>query len=605
MINSVVIQVISINILNLFMLALLNIFYFLKPRINRIEHVIFGRMILCSFFGSMIGLFFGILTSIYPIVNFITVFLEKTYNILVIDWILLLSLYTFVISTSKNYENGFFNRILNNILVGSLILYLVPVNIEVVENKILVTGILLDLTYIISAVVMVFNMIMIFKNIKHIREKKYVPIYSMIILSILFIGVQAANPDFNYLNSLLGMIIGYLMYFTIENPDVKMIEELVKVQKLSEKTNNDKSNFVYTVSEDIQNRLNNAEIVYNNVMSLKPNDDIVREMKELKEVIVGARNMLNSAIGISDNDSKHLGLTNNKYNISLLLDSIYASKKNEVNSNTEFRLNITDDLPKELYGDSIKIKQILNTIIDNSIKYTEKGFIEFRVNSIIKNNICRLIMTVEDSGKGIDIFKQNEIMSNSNDLTKDDIESLNDKNLNLKVVRKMISIIGGTFIIDNNKYGGTTVNISLDQKIVEDKKTKEEKQIAKYSEELKNQKTCAIISMNKEYIKVIKGVSKKAGFKVFDFNVCKEALDNIRNSIKYDVIFIDEYMEKIDARSFINKVKEVENFNGKVIVISKFKDIKNKKELLGLGFSNILYIPIDKKDVLSKLENLK
>ena len=398
--------------------------------------------------------------------------------------------------------------------------------------------------------------------------------------------------------------VSVLMYFTIENPDVKMIEELVKVQKLSEKTNTDKSNFIYTVTEDIQNRLDNAEKVYNNVIELNPNEEIKEEMNNLRNIITGARNMLNSAMGVSHDDNKHLQLTNNKYSIKLLLDSVYSLKKNEIKNNIDFRLNVTDDLPQELYGDSIKIKQILLSILDNSVKYTHEGFIELRVNSIIKNNICRLIISIEDSGQGIDIYKQNEIMSNIEDLTKEDIANLENKTLNLKTIRKMIAMIGGTFTIDNNKYNGTTINISLDQKIVEDIQSKEEKKIAKYSEVINNQKTCAIISNNKDNIKKIKTNIRKKGYKIFEFDVTKNALDNIRNNSNYDLIFIEENMEKIDARSFLNKVKEVEGFTGEVIIISQIKNIKIKKELIDLGFANVIYSPIDKKELEDKLNNI-
>lgn len=600
--DSVVVQVISINVLNLFMLAMLNIAYFLKPRINQVEHTIFGRMLLLSLVGSISGLLFGLFTSIIPIINLFTIFLEKTYNILIIDWILLLSFYTYIISTTRPHNNELIVNNLKKFFIASGLLYFVPVNIELINSKIIVTGTLLDLTYIISAIVMAINLILVLKNIKHIREKKYIPIYSMLILSIAFIAIQAANSDFNYLNSLLGMIIGYLMYFTIENPDVKMVEELMKAQKLSEQTSNEKGNFIYTVSEDIENRLSNADKVYENVMSLDPDNEIKEYMYDLKDIISGARNMLRKTIDISDMDNKHLQITNNKYNVKLLLESVYTLKKQELKPNVDFRLNISDDLPAELYGDSIKLKQIITTVLDNSINYTEKGFIELRVNSIIKNEICRLIISVEDSGKGIDIYKQNEIMNNSSDLTKEEISSLDNMNLNLKTIRKMISVIGGTFTIDNNKYNGTTISITLDQKVYTKEKSKEEENIEKYSEALKNQKTCAIITLDKNTSKTIKNIAKKK-FKVEEFNITKNCLDNVRNGINYDIILIDEKMEKIDARSLLSKLKD-EEFKGKVIIITKNRDIKLKKELLELGFDSIVYLPIDKKELNNKLSNI-
>ncbi|MCI7553836.1 MAG: ATP-binding protein, partial [Tenericutes bacterium] len=101
-------------------------------------------------------------------------------------------------------------------------------------------------------------------------------------------------------------------------------------------------------------------------------------------------------------------------------------------------------------------------------KYTSKGFIEMRVNSIIKYDVCRLIIVIEDSGKGIDVLKHNEIMSNHADLTKSEVNNIDDSNLNLKVVKKMLNLIGGTFTIRSEEGMGTSVQVIIDQKIVSD-----------------------------------------------------------------------------------------------------------------------------------------
>ncbi len=524
----------------------------------------------------------------------------------ILFWITIFTLYIVLVTKKEKSENIFLNHktlfigllIINSLLVCFLPLYFYSDGVVAYTYG-------ASTTYLVILIfaACIINIYCAIKSRKYLEKKKVLPIFAFITSIIILIMIRSFAPQVQMFSAIFTFIT-ILMYFTIENPDVKIIEELIKVQRLSEKTANDKNNFVHVISEDIQNRLNNAEAVYNNVLALNPNEGISSEMENLKNVITGARNMLNSALGISNDDNKYLGLTNNKYNIDLLLNSIYANIKPKVKDNIDFRLSITDDLPRELYGDSIKIKQILLSVLDNSVKYTDEGFIELRVNSIIKNDICRLIMSIEDSGKGIDIYKQNEIMSNIEDLSKEEIESLENKILNLKIVRKMITVIGGTFTIDNNKYGGTTINISLDQKIAESIQSKEEKEIEKYSESIKSQKTCAIISSNKDTTKVLKSVSKKMNYRTIEFDVCKDALDNIRNNINYDVIFIDEFMDKIDARSFLKKVNDVEGFKGKVIVVTKNKEIKAKKDFLDLGFSNIISLPLDKKDIASKLENL-
>ena len=586
-------------------------FFFFKPKVTNTETKIYSYLLISDIFLVFFELL-CILSAKFDSKGE-TMYAHITgrgFLVAILLWILIFTFYVIIITLndktkSKMMQNfKFYKGLLLFILSISICLVLFLPLYFYSDNKVAYTyGASTNFLLFIIAAATFINIFCAIKNRKHLEKKKIVPIF-VFLASIMVLVIVRSNLPQIQVTSAIFTFVSVLMYFTIENPDVKMIEELVKVQKLSEKTNTDKSNFIYTVTEDIQNRLDNAEKVYNNVIELNPNEEIKEEMNNLRNIITGARNMLNSAMGVSHDDNKHLQLTNNKYSIKLLLDSVYSLKKNEIKNNIDFRLNVTDDLPQELYGDSIKIKQILLSILDNSVKYTHEGFIELRVNSIIKNNICRLIISIEDSGQGIDIYKQNEIMSNIEDLTKEDIANLENKTLNLKTIRKMIAMIGGTFTIDNNKYNGTTINISLDQKIVEDIQSKEEKKIAKYSEVINNQKTCAIISNNKDNIKKIKTNIRKKGYKIFEFDVTKNALDNIRNNSNYDLIFIEENMEKIDARSFLNKVKEVEGFTGEVIIISQIKNIKIKKELIDLGFANVIYSPIDKKELEDKLNNI-
>ena len=293
----------------------------------------------------------------------------------------------------------------------------------------------------------------------------------------------------------------------------------------------------------------------------------------------------------------YLNTINSKYNIRLLLNSIYSMTKASVSDKVDYRLVINDKIPEELYGDSIKLKQVINTLLSNSIRFTNSGYIELRANCIIKNDVCRLIISVEDSGKGINIYKQNEILSNHDDLTKEEINKIDDKDLNLKMVRKIINIIGGAFSIDTNKGNGTIVTIYVDQKIADDK-SNYEKKIAEYSDKLLKLKKVALISSDLNDIKVIKSICKKKEYEFEYYDMTKKCLDDVRADKHFDIIVIDENMDKIDAKSFLSKVKEVKSFDGKVFIITNNKDLKSKKEMLDLGFKSILIRPLNKKDLM-------
>ena len=131
-----------------------------------------------------------------------------------------------------------------------------------------------------------------------------------------------------------------------------------------------------------------------------------------------------------------------------------------------------------------------------------------------------------------------------------------------------------------------------------DDKTNYEKKIAEYSDKLLKLKKVALISSDLNDIKVIKSICKKKKYEFEYYDMTKKCLDEVRADKHFDIIVIDENMDKIDAKSFLSKVKEVKSFDGKVFIITNNKDLKSKKEMLDLGFKSILIRPLNKKDLM-------
>jgi hypothetical protein len=381
-----------------------------------------------------------------------------------------------------------------------------------------------------------------------------------------------------------------------------MIEELAKARVASEQSNDEKTKFLYEANVDTNLILNSIEKVRDNVLKNNPNLDIKKEMDDLTKILSTARTKAKQTLDISELDTKYLKAINTKYNIKLLVSSIYLQIKPKVNPNVDFRLNIVDNLPNEVYGDSIKLKQILVTLLNNAVTFTQSGFIELKVNFIVKYDLCRLIFTIEDSGKGIDITEINNIMTDHTEISDEELSHLDDSNLNLKIIRKMINSIGGTMTIESILNKGTNIKVSLDQKIVEETKDKEITKMEQYSDQLTNKKKIAVISLYENEYRTIKNALNKNEYEIDYYKVTLDCLIKIRNDYNYDFIFIDENMDKIDAKSFIYKTKEVDSFNGKIFVISNSKDITNKKEYLDLN-ANIINLPLAKEEIRNKIKN--
>lgn len=580
--------------LSLIYSIVLNVVYFRKNHLQTQETKYYSILIVFNLFALIFELICGILGHTLPDSSVISMMFTKVFMTYLTVFSCFISLYINMICF--NDKPKIFNVIkyslLSILVVGVLFILYLPIS----TYNGYATGQSVDFVFAIGTVFITLGLIPIFTRYKHVNLKKTIPFILFMLGNVIVAIIQKYNPEITITTSVECLVM-FVMYFTIENPDVKMIEELTKARSLSEQSANEKNEFLSVVTDDIQEKLNRVEKIYDDMCKLNPSKEMQEDLDDLKVIIDNARVKIRNSIDVSQMDSMYLNTINTKYNIRLLLNSIYSMTKASVSDKVDYRLVINDKIPEELYGDSIKLKQVINTLLSNSIRFTNSGYIELRANCIIKNDVCRLIISVEDSGKGINIYKQNEILSNHDDLTKEEINKIDDKDLNLKMVRKIINIIGGAFSIDTNKGNGTIVTIYVDQKIADDK-SNYEKKIDEYSDKLLKLKKVALISSDLNDIKVIKSICKKKEYEFEYYDMTKKCLDDVRADKHFDIIVIDENMDKIDAKSFLSKVKDVKSFDGKVFIITNNKDLKSKKEMLDLGFKSILIRPLNKKDLM-------
>ena len=580
--------------LSLIYSIVLNVVYFRKNHLQTQETKYYSILIVFNLFALIFELICGILGHTLPDSSVISILFTKVFMTYLTVFSCFISLYINMICF--NDKPKIFNVIkyslLSILVVGILFILYLPITTYTGYA----TGQSVNFVFAIGTVFITLGLIPIFIRYKYVNLKKTIPFILFMLGNVIVAIIQKYNPEITITTSVECLVM-FVMYFTIENPDVKMIEELTKARSLSEQSANEKNEFLSVVTDDIQEKLNRVEKIYDDMCKLNPSKEMQEDLDDLKVIVDNARVKIRNSIDVSQMDSMYLNTINTKYNIRLLLNSIYSMTKASVSDKVDYRLVINDKIPEELYGDSIKLKQVINTLLSNSIRFTNSGYIELRANCIIKNDVCRLIISVEDSGKGINIYKQNEILSNHDDLTKEEINKIDDKDLNLKMVRKIINIIGGAFSIDTNKGNGTIVTIYVDQKIADDK-SNYEKKIAEYSDKLLKLKKVALISSDLNDIKVIKSICKKKEYEFEYYDMTKKCLDDVRADKHFDIIVIDENMDKIDAKSFLSKVKEVKSFDGKVFIITNNKDLKSKKEMLDLGFKSILIRPLNKKDLM-------
>ena len=372
-----------------------------------------------------------------------------------------------------------------------------------------------------------------------------------------------------------------VMYFTIENPDMKLLEEVHKSKEISDNANEEKTMFLYNMTQEIRNITNQIDDDANIILDSKDYEEIHDSARDIKALTSKFTSTTNEILDMSQVDATTIKIYNNKYNVKNIIKQL-VNVYGDICKNKElkFRTNIDHDIPEELYGDGINLKEVLNTILSNSAKYTNKGYIEFNVNTIIKNDICRLIFTIEDSGTGI---------------KSEDINKVKIDNKSLSIANKMITLMNGTMLISSDYGIGTKVKVILDQKIAE----VEDTEVSKYESTFDNIEVLSVDD-SESGLKIIEKLLKGTNIKLDLANTGKECLDKIKIG-KYDLILLDEELSQISGIELMNKIKEIRNFKTPVILLTKDNSYEYNEEYIKNGFAGYIIKPLKKETFISKI----
>ena len=583
------------TIYSLFYSVLLNIVYFARKRLVTFENKIFEKLMITNLIGVIlaIGSYFTIVNiDKYPIFN---VIVSKGYIVYLLTWITMFSVYIFAISIddSKNRKKK-----INRIIKGFSILYVIFLIVIIIKplyyhnagGAVYSYGPSANVMYVVSSVYIAIWIVRLIINYKKIRDKKYLPIFAFMLLGVVVIIIQKSHPELLLMTSMETFIV-FLMYHTIENPDMKILEEVHRAKEISDNANEEKTMFLYNMTNEIRNITKDIDYSADEILDETSNKKVDVEVindaaREIKGSTAKFTTMTNEILDINSIDSASIKIYNDKYNVKLIIKELVTvySKKCNV-KNIDFRPSIASDIPEYLYGDSVGLKQVLDIILDNSVKYTSTGYIEFNVNTIIKNNIARLIITVEDSGTGMKADDIIKVFNKKNDHNED---SLNLNN-NLYNAKALITLMGGT-IIPSSIYGtGTTMKIVLDQKVAKEADEK----LDKY-EEVYDKKKILLVDDNISTEKIVSKLLKDTNIELDYVSLGKEALDKIRGKEKYDLILLDEVMDPLDGVTVMKKFKDIRNFKTNVILLTRNNEYEYNEEYLKYGFSGYLLKPISK-----------
>ncbi len=574
---------------------LIGTIFFAKKKFKTNENNIFSKLVIITIVSLVSELLIPVIGS--KLTYFWYLFTMKIYLICCIAWLSTFIEYAFIVSRNDqdsiniNYKeryNKLYKIYTAFTFVIMLIVLILPIHYYQGGTVEYSYGPAVDLTFGCGGLYLLFILIILIKNRKHLKNKGYWPIIFLAVLFTAVVIIQKLVPGLLLINFTLAFITS-IMYHTIENPDIKMVEELSKNRRLVEKHNESKSNLLFKISQDVRQPIKEIISVSDNV-SVK---DDINEIKEgIRLINYDAKqvsSIINNVLNISEIDVKNIKVFENTYVVPNLYNEIVLIMKNQMKDNIDFRYSISDDVPKTLYGDPTKIKQIICSVLSNSIKHTENGFIELNINAIVRYDICRLIISIEDSGSGMELEKINSILESDAELSKEDIEQLDSLDVNLKNLKKIINVLGGNLLIKSKVDKGSTFTIVLDQIMPEIQKDVVVDKINNFSKIVSNKKRVLVIDDDPKELDHISKILNNNNLEVVTAMYSKECIDRIKSGEKYDLILLDDEMVPDSAVSTFNQLQEIPKFKIKtVIMLEKNKEFIKEDYLNDYTISDYL-----------------
>lgn len=460
-------------------------------------------------------------------------------------------------------------------------------------------------TYVTVAIYTVMLVYSLIRNYKKMEKKKREIIMLTVIFQVAISTYQAIFPL--SLISCLGITLVNLGFFlTMESPDVHLIEQLKEEKELADRANRAKSTFLASMSHEIRTPIHAVMGMSEMILRESKEDEILSYAGDIHSAAGSLLSIVNGILDFSKIESGRMEILPVSYQLSSLIHDIYlliadrAEKKNLM-----LQVHVDESLPSTLYGDDIRLKQIVTNLLTNAVKYTESGSVTLDITGTVQNETCELLVQVKDTGIGIreeDIRKLFQAFERIDEKRNRTIEGTG---LGINITQQLLILMGSTLHVESVYGEGSCFSFRLKQKVIQ------REPVGNLEERLQNEKRQEVhragfrapdvhvlvtddIEMNR---RVFRGLLKQTDILVAEAASGQESLVKAREE-KYDLIFMDNMMPDMDGIETMQRLRaDVWGKNTKtpIIMLTANAIAGAKEEYERAGFDGYLSKPIDPK----------
>lgn len=405
-------------------------------------------------------------------------------------------------------------------------------------------------------------------------------------------------------------IQGYLAWIFDMTFINQYTNEMIQLKEASEQASRAKTNFLAHMSHEIRTPMN--AIVGYAELALRNQDtkQVQGYLKNIKTASHTLLHLINEILDITKIETGKMEVVNVNYRFDALIEELRSMMGAQaVKAGLMLRMDIDEKIPRYLFGDKVKLQEILTNLINNAIKYTEEGSITVRV--FMKERTEQHVMLyieVEDTGIGIEEKNYAKVFGKFEQFDKKRNYQIEGSGLGLSIVKSFVEMMDGNITFESEYEKGTKFIINLWQGIgVEEEAEKEKQDVGEVEI---NEGRVLVVDDNELNCDVAKGILNCLGIEADTIQSGRNCLSLLQAGRSYDIIFMDHMMPDMDGVETLHAIRNMGGiFKDIPIVLLTANAVSGvQDEMIGEGFDDYLSKPIDIEElqrVLIKYRGIK
>lgn len=568
----------------------------LRIKENTIYLIMVGSILLDSCLVSL--LFYNAYTNYSEV---LVLLVNRVDFMSLLCWANCLFLYTYIVihKNDKHFETMYTVAVVTTGFISAVltgIIWTLEINVIWIDGQpATAQGPAVSFTMIACLAYVAISLVVILLN-PHKANKHAIPVFVSLVMTAVIAGLFTINPYLICIS--MGLtIVNLIMYFTLENPDMQMLDIVNEAREEAQRANRAKTEFLSSMSHEIRTPLNAIVGLSECILQ----DGSLEQVREDAKVMISASDALlelvNGILDISKIEAGKMELVNKEYDLAEVASTVARIVETRIGDKpVSLHTDISTTLPGVLCGDEAKIRQIMTNLLTNAVKYTEQGRIDFTVTCANSDDISDIVIRVKDTGHGIKPEQMDDLFDKFKRLDEDRNSKIEGTGLGLAITRTFVEMMGGHIEVSSDFGKGSCFTVYVPQTIrsMDHRCAAEDK--LKHSAGYSGHRII-VVDDNSVNVLVETRVLSQFGLQVDSAGSGAECLAKCAH-VAYDLILMDDMMPEMSGAETMRKLREDPGFRTPVVVLTANAIEGMREKYLAEGFDEYLTKPLEKDSLI-------